>query len=62
MTAAEISSARAAAGLSLYDVPRRMPVSIVRWYRIEQGLETPTESELRDFAQVVNKAPAAAST
>lgn len=62
MTAAEISSARAAAGLSLYDVPSRMPVSIVRWYRIEQGLETPTESELRDFAQVVNKAPAAAST
>ena len=42
-----------AAGLSIYEVPRRMPVSTVRWARIESGLVTPTEAELADFERHV---------
>ena len=49
MTGSDLRAAREAAGLSLYDVPRRMVVSTLRWHRIEQGLDTPTEAELAEF-------------
>lgn len=52
---------REAAGLSLYDVPRRMPVSTLRWAAIE-ALATPTAAELQDFAEHVKGQPAAPST
>lgn len=53
MSAEQIRTAREAAGLSIYEVPRRMPVSTVRWARIESGLVTPTEAELADFERHV---------
>ena len=49
MTGNDLRTAREAAGLSLYDVTRRMVVSTLRWHRIEQGLDTPTEAELAEF-------------
>lgn len=53
MTASTLRAAREAAGLTLYDVPRRMPVSTVRWARIEAGLDAPTPDELADFDRYV---------
>ena len=53
MSAAQLRAAREAAGLKLYDVPRRMPVSTVRWARIEAGICAPTEAELADFERHV---------
>lgn len=53
MSAAQLRAARESAGLSIYDVPRRMPVSTVRWARIEAGAEAPTETELADFERWV---------
>jgi len=58
----ELRREREATGLSLYDVPRRMPVSTLRWAAIEAGLATPTDVELRDFAEHVKGQPAAPST
>ena len=62
MTGGELRHAREAAGVRLYDVPRRMPVSTVRWHRIEQGLDEPTAAELADFERFVKRPPRAAST
>ena len=62
MTGAELRSAREAAGLSLYDVPRRMPVSTTRWARIEAGVDKPTPRELADFEVLVKNVAAAPST
>ena len=53
MSAAQLRAARESAGLSIYDVPRRMPVSTVRWARIEAGICAPTEAELVDFERWV---------
>ena len=53
MSAEQIRAAREAAGLSIYEVPRRMPVSTVRWARIEAGTDAPTEAELADFERWV---------
>lgn len=53
MTAQQIRAARESVGLSLYDVPRRMPVSTVRWARIEAGIVAPTPAELDDFERHV---------
>jgi transcriptional regulator with XRE-family HTH domain len=62
VTGAELRSAREAAGVTLYEVPRRMPVSTLRWHRIEAGLDAPTAQELADFEQVVKSPATAAST
>lgn len=62
MTGAELRSAREAAGLSPYDVPRCMPVSTIRWARIEAGVDRPTPAELADFEVMVKNAAAPAST
>ena len=53
MSGAQLRAARESAGLSIYDVPRRMPVSTVRWARIEAGICAPTEAELADFERWV---------
>ena len=62
MTGGELRSARVAAGLRVYDVPRRIPVSTIRWHRIEHGLAEPTEAELADFERFVKTPPRGAST
>lgn len=46
----EYQRQREAAGLSLYDVPRLMQVTTVRWAYIEAGHVVPTEAEARDFS------------
>lgn len=53
MSAAQLRAARESVGLSIHDVPRRMPVSTVRWARIEAGADSPTEAELADFERWV---------
>lgn len=53
MSAAQLAASRAAAGVTLYEVPRLMPVSTVRWHRIEQGIVEPTPQELADFERFV---------
>lgn len=53
MSAQQIRAARESVGVSLYDVPRRMPVSTVRWAMIEAGIATPTAAELDDFERHV---------
>jgi transcriptional regulator with XRE-family HTH domain len=53
VSAQQIRAARESVGVSLYDVPRRMPVSTVRWAMIEAGIATPTAAELDDFERHV---------
>lgn len=53
MSAAQLRAARESVGLSLYDVPRRMPVSTVRWARIEAGVDAATSDEIADFERWV---------
>ena len=61
MTGAELRDERVAAGLSLYEIPRRMPVSVLRWHAIELGLLVPTAAELAEFELHVKRQPPSAS-